>query len=135
MKYTICLLIISFAVSCQDPVSSDDNKITFYTTNNSYLPSDSVTVFIENNMNSNYEIFLRCGAYLEMYYQKKDNNSWSNNLWFSWMSLKCISVPKTIMGHNVFEFIFPSKEIDTTGIYRLILANDTSIVSNTFEIK
>ncbi len=82
------LLIIFFAIGCQEPVSSDNNQIVFRTKSNSYVTTDSIEVFIDNNMDSNFEIGLRCGEYLEMYYQKKDNNSWSNYLWFSWMSFK-----------------------------------------------
>ena len=135
MKYVICLILLFLTFSCKDPISSDNNQINFRTGNNSYLTTDSIKVFIENDMNSDFEIFLRCGSYLEMYYQKKDNDSWSKNLWFSWMSLKCISVLEKIKRHDTFEFIIPSKEIGTNGTYRLILANDTSIVSNSFEIK
>ena len=129
------LLIIFFALGCQEPVSSDNNQIVFRTKSNSYLTTDSIAVFIENDMNSNYEIALRCGSYLEIYYQKKDNGSWSNYLWFSWMSLKCVSVPDTIKGHNNFQFIIPSNEINENGTYRLVLANDNSIISNSFEVK
>ena len=135
MKNVICLLLVSFTVSCQDPISSDNNQITFHTRNNSYLTTDSITVFIENDMNSDFEIFLRCGSYLEMYYQKKDNYSWSKYIWFSWMSLKCFSDPATIKAHDIYEFTIPSEEINIIGTYRLILANDTSFISNTFEIK
>ena len=62
-----------------------------------------------------------------MYYQKKENDSW--------MSLKCISTPVTIKGLNNFQFLIPSNEINENGTYRLVLANDTTIVSNSFELK
>ena len=135
MRKVICFLLVSFTISCQNPISSDKNQITFHTRNNSYLTTDGITVFIENGMNSDFEIFLRCGSYLEMYYQKKDNDSWSNYIWFSWMSLKCTSVPEIIKRHDIYEFTIPSEEINIIGTYRLILANDTSFISNTFEIK
>jgi len=130
------LLIIFFVIGCQEPISTNENNgIVLQTTNNSFFTTDSIKVLIENKTYSNFEIALRCGSSLEMYYQKKENDSWSNYLWFSWMSLKCVSVIETIRGHNNFEFIIPSNEISASGIYRLVLANDTSIVSKSFEVK
>jgi len=123
-------------MGCQDPISTDEgNGIVLQTTNNSFFTTDSIKVLIENKTYSNFEITLRCGSFLEMYYQKKENDSWSNYLWFSWMSLKCVSDIETIKGHNNFQFMIPSNEINASGTYRLVLANDTSIVSNSFEVK
>ncbi|MGA8265553.1 MAG: hypothetical protein WB779_14010 [Ignavibacteriaceae bacterium] len=130
------ILLIFFAVGCEDSLSTgEDSKITFYTSSDSYSTTDSIKVFIENHTQSNFYISLRCGGYLEMYYQKKEDSTWSKNLWFSWMSLKCVTVIDTIRNNSVYKFTIPSDEINTYGTYRLILANDTSIVSNSFEIK
>ncbi|GAB6283719.1 MAG: hypothetical protein STSR0008_25120 [Ignavibacterium sp.] len=130
------LLIIFFAIGCQEPTSTNENnKVIFQTSNNSFFTTDSIMVSIENKTYSNFEVFLKCGEYLEMYYQKKENDSWSDHLWFSWMSLKCISTPETIIEHNNFQFIIPSNEINENGTYRLVLANNTNIVSNSFEVK
>ena len=130
------LLIIFVAIGCEEPLSTKgNNQIVFHTTDNSYFTTDSVKVFIKNNTLSDFKIALRCGGYLEMYYQKKENNTWSNNLWFSWMSLTCFTTINTIKKYNAFEFTIPSDEIDVSGTYRLILANDTLIVSNSFEVR
>ena len=131
------LLLIFFVVGCEDPLSTgENNKIVFYTSSNSYSTTDSIQVFIENHTQSNLNIGLRCGKYLEMYYQKKEDSTWSKNVWFSWMSLKCLTViDDTIKNNSIYKFTIPSDEITTYGTYRLILANDTSIVSNSFEIK
>ena len=129
------LLIIFFSIGCEGPLSTiENNRIIFRTTSNSYFTTDSIKVFIKNNTLSDFKIALRCG-YLEMYYQKKENNTWSNNLWFSWMSLACFTTINTIKKYNAFEFTIPSDEIDVSGTYRLILANDTLIVSNSFEVR
>lgn len=130
------LLLIFFAIGCGEPLSTtENNRIVFETQTNSYFTTDSITVFIENNTSSKFEIALRCGAYLEMYYQKKGNSTWSEYLWFSWMSLKCPTTFEAVEENNSFKFTIPSQEIDVSGTYRLILANDTSIVSNSFEVE
>jgi hypothetical protein len=138
MRITIypCLFLIFFIIGCEEPLSTNENnQIIFRTTGNSYFITDSVKVFIKNNTLSDFEIALRCGGYLEMYYQRKENNTWSNNLWFSWMSLLCFTAIDTIKKDNTFEFTIPPDEIDISGTYRLMLANDTLIVSNSFEVK
>ena len=130
------LLIIFFASCCKVQLSTSYNDhVVFHITDNSFLTTDSIEILIENNSDTNFVIILRCGSYPEMYYQKKDNDTWSENLWFSWMSLTCLSTPETIEKNKNFQFIIPSNEINTSGTYRLILANDTSIVSDSFEIK
>ncbi len=122
-------------LSCESPTSTDDNQIIFRTVENSFSTTDSIKVIVENRTNSDYKIALRCGYYLEMYYQKRENNIWSKNLWFSWMASKCYSVLYTIKEDNSFQFIIPFEEIGIRGTYRLILATDTLMISNSFEIK
>ena len=130
------LLLIFFTVGCEGPLSTgENNKIVFYTSSNSYSSTDSIPIFIENHTQSNFQVGLRCGKYLEMYYQKKEDSTWSKNVWFSWMSLKCFTAIDTIGNNLSYKFTIPSDEINAHGTYRLILANDTSIVSNSFEIK
>lgn len=131
-----CLFLIFFVIGCEEPLSTtENNRILFRTTKNSYFTTDSINVFVKNNTFSDFEIALRCGGYLEMYFQKKENDTWSKNLWFSWMSLRCYTAIDTLKKDNTFEFTIPSDEIDIGGTYRLLLANDTSIVSNSFEVK
>jgi hypothetical protein len=131
------ILLFLIIIGCQNPTSTENssNQIIFKTDKTSYSKTDSITVYIENNTNSPFKIFLRCGSYLEMYYQKKENNSWSKNLWFPWMRLYCPSLLDTIKEHNNYKFIFLSDLIDSSGTYRLILSIDTLIVSNSFDIK
>ena len=136
-KIFYCVLfVILFTVGCKDSISTNENnEIVFQTVNNSFSTTDSIKVLIENKTYADFEVFLKCGGYLEMYYQKKENNSWSSHLWFSWMSLKCLSTTEKIKGNNIFQYIIPFNEINENGTYRLVLANDTSIVSNSFVIK
>jgi hypothetical protein len=130
------LLLIFLVVGCEEPLSTGVNgKISFYTSSNYYSTIDSIQVFIENHTQSNLNIGLRCGKYLEMYYQKKEDSTWSKYLWFSWMSMRCVTIIDTIGNNSIYKFSIPSNEINSYGTYRLILANDTAIVSNSFEIK
>ena len=130
------LLLILFVLGCEGPLSTtENNKIVFYTSSNSYSITDSIPVFIENHTQSNFQIGLRCGGYLEMYYQKEEDSTWSKYLWFSWMNMRCATFNDTIGSNSIYKFTIPSDEINTYGTYRLILVNDTSIVSNSFKIK
>ncbi|MBU0558970.1 MAG: hypothetical protein KKG93_05225 [Bacteroidetes bacterium] len=130
------LFVISFTVGCKDSISTNNNnEIVLQTVNNSFAKTDSIKILIENKTYSDFEVFLKCGGFLEMYYQKKENNAWSNYLWFSWMSLKCLSTIEKIKGYSVFQYTIPINEITENGTYRLALANDTTIVSNSFEVK
>lgn len=137
----ILLLII---VNCQDPTSTEDslNKISFLTDKTSYTILDSINIVLENRSNSDIKIGLRCGNYLEMFYQKKEDNVWSDNLWFWWMSLKCTTVIDTIRQNSVFNYSIKSEIFDSTGTYRLVLEyykqiEDTKIIkySNSFKIQ
>lgn len=40
-----------------------------------------------------------------------------------------------IKSYTVFQYTIPNNEINENGTYILVLANDTSIVSNSFEVK
>jgi len=131
-----CILLIFFVVGCEEPLSTtEDNQVVFHTSSNAYSSIDSIQVFLENNTRNNFEIFLRCGRYLEMYYQKKEDSTWSKNLWFSWMSLKCNTAIYIIEEYKSYKFVIPSDQINAKGTYRLILTNDTLIVSNSFVIQ
>jgi len=51
------------------------------------------------------------------------------------MSLKCPSIKNMIVPNSIYNFTIESKTINLPGTYRLLLANDTTIISNIFEIK
>lgn len=114
----------------------------FFTTNTLYTTSDSVVVVLDNQSNSNIIFTRRSGKYLEMYFQKKENNEWSNNLWFWWMSLKSFSKIDTLQSNTIFNYSFTAETFDTTGIYRLVIEfhinKSNSIISkfsNSFEVR
>jgi len=77
------LLLVLLVVGCQDSVSmTENNRIVFYTSSNSYSSTDSIQVIIENHTQSDFGIGLRCGRYIEMSYQKKEDSTWSQNFRF-----------------------------------------------------
>ena len=137
-------LLLLIIVNCQNPTSTENslNKISFLTDKTSYTILDSINIVLENRSNSDIYIGLRCGNYLEMFYQKKEDNVWSDNLWFWWMSLRCPTVIDSIRPNTVFTYLIKSEIFDTTGTYRLVIdfyeqIEDTMIskFSNTFTIK
>ncbi len=145
MKTTfINLIYFILIVSCQNSTSPENsfNRISFLTNENSYTKLDSINILIENNSAFNIVVALRCGKYLEMFYQKKENNVWSDNVPFRWMTLKCLSVLDTIKSNTVFKHTIKPETFETCGTYRLVLtlhkqSSDATITkfSNTFKIK
>lgn len=94
---------------------------------------DTIYLKIDNTTDTNFEIALRCGQFLEMFYQKKENNNWSDALFFSYMYLKCPTFIDTIKSNDSFQSLIKVDLFETTGTFRLVLNN--SVSSNSFEIK
>ena len=129
------VFILLFFWGCDSPTSTNNvGEVRLNSLGNSFNTSDSIAVVIENTTSSNFNVVTR-GGFLEMYYQKKQNKKWSNKIWFPWMSLKCPSIEDTIVPNSIYNFTIESKTINLPGTYRLLLANDTTIISNIFEIK
>ena len=128
------LLALIF-ISCENPTSNNLHQIVFKTVGSSFSTTDSIKVSVENKRNSNFQISLKCNSLLEMYYQRKNNDVWSSNIPFYWMSSKCASVPYTIQPNDTFYYLVGAEAFDSVGIFRLVLYTDTSVVSNSFEIK
>ena len=82
---TAFLSILFFLVlsSCQNPTNTETpiNQINFTTDKTTYSKLDSINIILENKSDSEFLIGLRCNTYLEMFYQKKENNVWSDDLW------------------------------------------------------
>jgi hypothetical protein len=138
------ILLSLIIIGCQDPSTTENslNQIKLQTNKSSYSKLDSINIVLDNKSNSDILIGLRCGNYLEMFYQKKEINVWSDNLWFWYMSLRCATVIDTIRQSSVFNYSIKSEIFDSTGTYRLVLEyykqiEDTKIIkySNSFEIQ
>ena len=77
-----------------------------------------------------------------MFYQKKENNDWSENLWLGYMSLRCLTVLDTIQANSTFTHSLPADTFGSTGTFRLIVEVHKpatncreTIISNSFKIE
>jgi len=131
------LLLVLIFISCEDPTSNTNNSnpIIFQTVGNSFTTADSIHVIIKNNSDSNLLIGMRCGYLLEMSYQRKEKDVWSDNLYFLHNTYPkgCATRVDSIKAHSAFYYNILPETFDTIGTYRLIL-ND-SIISNSFNIQ
>ncbi len=134
------LIIICF-ISCTSPTETE-NQLIFKTDLPSYSNTDSIKVKLGNGTTDDIVIGLRCGIYLEMFYQKKVDSVWTDNLIFTYMTLKCASIPDTLKANSVYRYTMSPTDFDSTGIYRLVLNYNYVrkslagvIYSNSFEIK
>ncbi len=134
-------------LSCEkNPTSikTSANLFSVSTDKNSYTESDSIFINIENKSDFDVILGFRCTYQnLEMYYQKQNGtNDWSDTLWFDYMSLKCMTLLKTVKSNKTLKHSLFTGEFKSKGKFRLLVpcyvsAKDSSIflVSNTFEIK
>jgi hypothetical protein len=144
------IIIISFVftlsvVGCKDQPTDSGNsleQISFTTNSNSYTEHDTIALSLKNNSSSDIIIGLRCGIYLEMFYQRKANQEWGDSLGFSYMSFRCLTELDTILMKNSFAHLLPATMLDSTGTFRLVIdvhipQTDTSlmVISNQFQIQ
>ena len=146
MKIIISSIFILFfnIVGCKNNILTENqiNKIIFRTDKSSYLNSDTVKIILANESNNKISIGLRCGIYLEMYYQKKENEVWTDNIPFWYMSLRCLTIIDTLEKGNNINFDLNIDRFISIGEYRLVLNfydinenKDIVEYSNSFEIK
>ncbi|RMF58444.1 MAG: hypothetical protein D6748_08700 [Calditrichaeota bacterium] len=146
MRTLVCLVFISILLlSCQKEKSvltSQGGDIYFSTDKETYSPSDTLLLTLTNNSENDIEIALRCGLYLEMFYQQKLDGSWSENLWFPFMSLRCPTLTDTVQAMSLYTYPFPADMFDSTGVYRLLLdiyipstQRIETLISNDFKIQ
>jgi len=147
MKILFKIIFFSILIfSCEkNPTSTNTSlgKISITTDNNFYTQSDSLLIFINNKSGHDIILGYRCSYQnLEMYFQKKENDTWSENQWFGYMSLKCMTILKKINEDKTIKHSILASEFKTIGTFRLVVPchipeKDTTIVaiSNVFEIK
>ena len=140
--YALLLLLIICCQKESTDINDSRDQINFLTDKPIYTVSDSINLNLENKSTVNITIGLRCGFYLEMYYQKKENGYWSDNLWFGYMSLRCVTELDTIQANNTFAHSIPANIFNSTGTFRLLVEvhkpmmnNSETIISNSFEIE
>ena len=144
--FGLLFLFIAAFLSCSiddSSVSPLPEGISLKTDKDSYTLKDSVIILLKNNSEYVLELGFRCSyKNLEMYYQQKENDKWSENKWFGYMNLKCMTIQSKVNGHSVLRHSFLSAEFKTSGTFRLLVPvylseKDSSIVvtSNSFVIE
>ena len=119
------------------------DSIYLSTDKTSYSTTDSIHLTLVNKVGSDIEVGYRCTyRNLEMYYQRKENDGWSDNQWFDYMALKCMTIPKTLKSNTKLKHSISSQIFKSAGIFRLLLPcfitkRDSTIVviSNSFAIE
>ena len=142
--FSVCIAILLLFVNCQNQLADKSKSldpINFSTERASYAKSDSINLTLKNDSDGYITIGLRCGRYLEMSYQKKEDDQWSDNLWFGYMSLGCPTMLDTIQASDTFTELLPARRFDTSGTFRLLvtvykspLDSSETIISNSFKV-
>ena len=144
MKNTISALLFLVAFGCKSPTTTDNllDQVIFQTDQISYTKSDSINIDLENKSYFDIEIGLRCGLYLEMFYQKKENNIWSDDLQLWDGTLRCPTIADTLQPNNSINLFIKSEKFNSTGTFRLglnyyNLTRGAAIIkySNPFDIR
>jgi hypothetical protein len=139
------ILLFLLINSCQKQSTGIDDsldQISFSTDTFSYTELDTINLFLENESDYNIIIGLRCGGYLEMFFQKKENRHWSDNLWFWYMSLRCPTSVDTVQSNSRFTHSIPAEIFNSKGTFRLLVDvyipernSSETIISNAFKIE
>lgn len=144
-SFSFCILLLISVLSCQDQFA-EKNKlsgpISFSTDSQSYMKSDTINLTLQNDSNDYITIGLRCGRYLEMSYQKKENSRWSDKLSFEYMSLRCPTMLDTVQEKGAFTELLPASRFDSEGTFRLMVKiykppadSSETLISNPFRIE
>ncbi|GBD90446.1 hypothetical protein BMS3Abin04_01163 [bacterium BMS3Abin04] len=142
--YLILTFFLVFLNSCESAtgVGNSENQVSLKTDKTSYTVSDSINIVLNNNSVNDIIVGLRCGEYLEMDYQQKEGNTWSDNRMFWYMSLGCLTKIDTIKSKQRYDTLLKTELFKVKGIFRLVLRYAVTIVnkeekiySNAFEIR
>ena len=140
------LLLFLMLYSCELHETAEEpapESIALKTDKGSYRTKDSIKIFLNNNSKNVLTLGYRCSyKNLEMFYQQKENDKWSENKWFNYMNMKCMTIPSKVNKFSVLKHTFSSAEFNGTGTFRLLLpvfipGKDSSfvVVSNSFVIE
>jgi hypothetical protein len=143
--WTKAILIISLMQlsDCQGQskdASHIQGQIILSTDRESYTVSDTIRLLLENGSAHEISVGLRCSNYLEMSYNKKEIQNWSEDLFLRYMYLRCPTLLNTINAGRIFTNSLPAEMFNSTGTFILqvdiSLLPDSSlrVVSNPFQI-
>jgi hypothetical protein len=145
LPFILSISFFQLSIGCQSSptgVTNPPGQISLLTDQTSYAGSEAVKLFLQNNSGHDITVGLRCGFYLEMFYQKKEDNGWSDDLWFPYMSLLCPTHLRTVGVNTTFEHSIPTEMFDSTGTLRLFIdvhvpetEATVRVMSNVFKIE
>ncbi len=147
MKFSVTFILLSLLIfGCEKNPASihvSSGEISITTDRNSYTQSDSLLLSIANQSGHDLILGYRCSyKNLEMFFQKKEKGTWSENQWFGYMSLKCMTLLRTIKKDKTIKHSISAGEFRGIGTFRLLVpcripGEDTTrvAISNAFEIK
>jgi len=78
-------LLFLKVISCKKDatgINGSVNQIRFSTDKHSYSELDTINLCLKNSSSFDIVVGLRSGGYLEMFHQIKENDHWSEKLWF-----------------------------------------------------
>lgn len=150
MKMLLLSVLVMFLFfGCQKNstgINNSESQIRLTTNKSSYVQSDTIKVTLRNNSDENIVFETRSGCMI-MYYQKYQNDSWSDILYFYCSSLRGPSIADTLRPNASFIQTMPPNIFDSTGTFRLVVKlilpnrmaakpdNEPKIFSNSFTIK
>ncbi len=144
MKYLLFFVVV-ILIGCDNEqnISDPEDAISFMTEKEIYSRKDSIRLTLENNSGYDLTVGYRCSEKnLEMAYQKKENDKWSENRWFSYMNLKCMTIQSKVKNNTVLRHSFSAAEFGDTGTFRLLVfcyleEKDTTltVMSNSFKVE
>ena len=129
--YGLTPAIIIILGCCTDP-NTNDVLVDLSTTRSHYLSSDTISIWIDNDSGDSFNFGLRCGGYLEMFYQQKVDGEWSEDQWFFYMSYLCPTLVDSVQTGEYFEYRLPAAWFEELGTFRLSLGE---LYSNQFKIE
>ncbi len=143
MKALVLFTLLILAVNtCQKKPAGESDPVVFSTDKQSYSRSDTIGLQLKNTTNFDLVVGLRCGNYLEMEYQKKEGHTWSDNLSFGYMSLRCLTKLDTIRPNTTFTHTLSAEMLGSEGTFRLsvkvmspLVSEAETLFSNEFIIK
>jgi len=125
LHFGFVILVLSLT-SCLFHPNTHSSQIQIQTDQRDYAPNDSITLKVANDSTVNYNVGLRCGEYLEMYFQRQKNGEWSEKQRFWYMSLKCYTKLDALLPGESYQTIIPADWLKGSGTFRLDLAQHHS---------
>jgi len=126
-------IVIAISVpGCSTEPSADNSAVSLVTTRSNYFTSDTVQVKIINESPDTYSFGLRCGEYLEMFYQQKIDVEWSEDKWLFYMSYLCPTLIDSIQTGEDFTYNLPAEWFEEVGTFQISIGE---LYSNKFRIE